>query len=703
MKRLLLLLCCIYSHFGQAQSPKEPLQTLRREAAAIGKSMANGAAVADEKVRQRLIVLHQQAVAAGSVEDEMQILNLLANEYFIMGQLRESAQVQQKLILLAKKHDDSLSVSSHLMDLGRLYFNEEKFSAALNLYMEALRLRERYGARKSSIALVYTHIGRVYAQLNDLQAAEKYLQKAYQIKAEAKDTIALGMIHVSMAEVYRRAKKYELAEKNFQRDIPKRLQNNNLEGVMECYRGLTDLYTDWKKYDQAVYFCEQNLRLARQLNRKRVEGRLMLRLANLYEKQNNPQKANELYQKMGLKVGQIHSLPLQRDTYQKLSTLNARAGNFEAAYQYLQRVNALNDSIMDENSQKLLSELRAKFEVEQKEHEIAELDRQNKAQEQQRKLLLLGIATLSLLALGVIYLNISRRKAFQKLAQEQRQTQQLLTEKEQLLQNLHHTQLHLVQSEKMASLGLLTAGVAHELNNPIGYINASVSALKMDFLELNPVRIKLLALEQSQNLTQDVQAILDDLEKMDATYLFEEMGKLMQSIENGTQRTTEIVAGLRTFSRDTGDAYLPAYLHEGIDSALTLLNHKRNEKLLIHKNYGDLPPVSCQFSKINQVFLNLLDNAIQAVGEAGEIFIQTWQEGQFACVAIRDTGKGMDEATQKRVFEPFFTTKEVGKGTGLGLSISYAIVQQHRGSIEVSSQPNVGTTFTIKLPIAQTN
>jgi two-component system, NtrC family, sensor kinase len=299
-----------------------------------------------------------------------------------------------------------------------------------------------------------------------------------------------------------------------------------------------------------------------------------------------------------------------------------------------------------------------------------------------------------LLVVGIIYLNLLRRKAYEKLHTEQQQTKQLLVEKEQLLHDLNNTQVHLIQSEKMASLGLLTAGVAHEINNPIGFINASVSALKMDFAELNPIRKQILDLQHSNNLPA--------LQRLNAEYLFEEMADLMTSIEKGTQRSAEIVAGLRMFSRDTGDSFVPSDLHEGIDSTLTILNSKvREEGITVHKAYGALPLIPCQFSKLNQVFLNLLDNAIQAVGKQGEVSVKTWCDDHWAYVQIRDTGVGMDEATLKRVFEPFFTTKEIGKGTGLGLSISYAIIQQHQGRIEVQSQQGQGTSFTILLPLTQ--
>jgi two-component system, NtrC family, sensor kinase len=679
------------------QTPLNKATDLRAELKPIAEAMNGGWAVADERVLNRLNNLYRQAQEPA---DQIRINNLLAQEYFILGRMKEAERAYKEAFRLSQRHEDSLSVAHSVSNLGRLYLNEGRLSESLSRFLEALRLREKHGARKPALALSYTYIGRVHTQVGDLKAAEKYLLKAYQLKAEARDTSALGMINISMANVHRRNRRFALAESLYKKDLPKRLSNNNLEGAMENYRGLAETYKDWKRYDEAIFYYEKNVALARRLNRRRAEGLLLLELANLHEQQGQLTQARAVLKQAGLATDSSESVALQHATYQRLADFNAREGNFPLAYRYLQRAVAVRDSVVNENSQKMLSELRAQFEVSQKEREIAALDEQNKAQQRLRNYLLASIGVLLLLLTGIIYLSVARRKAYKKLTLEQQHTQQLLTEKEQLLNNLHQAQVQLVQSEKMASLGLLTAGIAHEINNPIGYINASMSALQMDFQELNPIRKKLLALRSEPNLPAPVRELLTDLERIGATDLFNEMNSLMHSIERGTQRTTEIVAGLKTFARDTGDAFVLSDLHEGIDSALTLLNHKRHEGILIEKNYGILPPVPCQFSKINQVFLNLLDNAIQAVGEAGTVSIGTRHDAQYAYVQISDTGVGMDLVTQQRIFEPFFTTKEVGSGTGLGLSISYAIVQQHRGQIQVESSPGHGTTFTICLPFS---
>jgi hypothetical protein len=247
----------------------------------------------------------------------------------------------------------------------------------------------------------------------------------------------------------------------------------------------------------------------------------------------------------------------------------------------------------------------------------------------------------------------------------------------------------LILNEKMTSLGQLTAGIAHELNNPINFITSGLAAIRMNLRELQPIA-------QARD-ADDLAALMA---QTDAADNLAEIGQLMQSVQLGADRATRIIASLRTFSRDTGEAFMPVDLHESLEDALTLLGAKLRDTVGIHKQYGSLPLVPCQYGRINQVFLNLLDNAIQAVGAGGELFLATWPDDHYAYVSIRDTGPGMDPDTQRRIFEPFFTTKEVGQGTGLGLAISYGIVQQHRGDIEVQSRPGQGATFIVRLPLA---
>lgn len=259
------------------------------------------------------------------------------------------------------------------------------------------------------------------------------------------------------------------------------------------------------------------------------------------------------------------------------------------------------------------------------------------------------------------------------------------------LEELRNTQEQLVESEKMASLGQLTAGIAHEINNPINFVTSTISPLKRDIEELRKFF-------ENDNGMQGKPVKNNSSE---SKFLFKEIAQLLEGIEEGAKRTKNIVLGLRNFSRLDEESFKKTDLHDGLDNTLMLLNSKLKGKIDINKKYGKIPLVECLPGKINQVFMNILSNAIQAIENKGKISIITRLENKMVKVKITDTGHGMTKEVQKRIFEPFFTTKDVGIGTGLGLSISYGIIEKHGGTIEVESEHEKGTTFVISLPVSQ--
>jgi len=277
------------------------------------------------------------------------------------------------------------------------------------------------------------------------------------------------------------------------------------------------------------------------------------------------------------------------------------------------------------------------------------------------------------------------------------------TELQFTLENLKLTQDQLVQSEKLASVGQLTAGIAHELNNPINFISGNVSPLKRDLADIFELLGKYEAIIKDHKLDSSFKEVEQFKENVDFQFLTKEIKSLLEGIGEGAHRSSEIVKGLRSFSRLDDEKFRKADIHDGIDSSLILLYNKTKNKINIHKEYGDLPEIECLPSKLNQVFMNILTNSIQAIEAKGNIFIETISSSIGIKIIIRDTGKGMSPEVKKHIFEPFYTTKEVGSGTGLGLSISYGIIEQHNGNIDVFSEEGKGTEFIISLPINQSS
>jgi len=261
-----------------------------------------------------------------------------------------------------------------------------------------------------------------------------------------------------------------------------------------------------------------------------------------------------------------------------------------------------------------------------------------------------------------------------------------------ILIDLRNTQEQLVESEKMASLGQLTAGIAHEINNPINFVSSTISPLKRDFEEIKElIGKKFNGSANNSRISGENDEVL---------FLLSEISSLLSGIEEGAKRTKNIVHGLRKFTRLDEDTYKKVDLHEGLDSTLMLLNSKLRGKIEIIRKYGRIPLVECLPGKINQVFMNILSNAIHAIDGNGKITISTRHKNAIVSISISDTGAGMTNQIKKRIFEPFFTTKEVGTGTGLGLSISYGIVDNHGGRIKVKSTPEKGSSFVISLPVS---
>lgn len=287
-----------------------------------------------------------------------------------------------------------------------------------------------------------------------------------------------------------------------------------------------------------------------------------------------------------------------------------------------------------------------------------------------------------------------------QLEEHKEELEQQKEELQQTLDYLKDTQAQLVQSEKLASIGQLTAGIAHEINNPVNYINAGIESLEVNLNEIREI-LDLYNEITPKNVEEKLTQIMEVKQRLDYRELILEIRKLIGSIKAGSERTTEIVRGLRTFSRLDENEIKPTDLHEGIDITLVMLHNKFKHHVKISKEYGELPMVECFPGKLNQVFMNILSNAIEAIAEKGTITIKTWEDkpkGRIV-VSIKDDGMGMTKDVMSNIFNPFFTTKEVGKGTGLGLSVSHGIIEQHKGDIKVESSPGKGTEFIISLPI----
>lgn len=300
------------------------------------------------------------------------------------------------------------------------------------------------------------------------------------------------------------------------------------------------------------------------------------------------------------------------------------------------------------------------------------------------------------------------------LNQELKQTLIDLTEKNSrlndALNSLKETQAHLLQSEKMSSLGQLAAGVAHEINNPVGFVSSNLHTLlsySKDLIEIIKLYLSLdEKISRDQAASEDTVGLIESIKErqraIDLNFIIEDMNDLiLQSIE-GTERVKKIVADLKDFSHVDQAELKDVDINRCLESTITIVWNEIKYKASLKKNYGELPIILGYPQQLNQVFMNILVNAAQAITDKGEITLTTRavnEPREGVEIEIKDTGAGMPQEVISRIFDPFFTTKAVGKGTGLGLHVSYKIIQRHKGEIRVESTPGKGSIFTIFLPV----
>ena len=298
--------------------------------------------------------------------------------------------------------------------------------------------------------------------------------------------------------------------------------------------------------------------------------------------------------------------------------------------------------------------------------------------------------------------NVELEKRVNQRTLELRESNDHLTK---ALQDLKDAQTQLVDQEKMASLGQLTAGIAHEINNPINFVTSNINPLRRDVKMLLELFNQVEELAISPYAPEEVKRQINELkEEMEFDYLIDEINHLLKGIDEGANRTAYIVKGLRIFSRTDEDVIKKADIVEGIESTLIILNNQLG-KISVEKSFSGDRIIDCYPGKLNQVFLNLLSNAIYAIRAkwnqeaGGVIHISVESDGNEMTIGFRDNGSGMKEEVVNKMFEPFFTTKPVGEGTGLGLSIVYKTIERHRGKITVKSVWDEGSLFEIKLPV----
>lgn len=632
-------------------------------------------------------------------------IGLLAGHYRRKGIYTFAFSYVFESVAICEKIGDWNGAGQGYIDLGVLYNDTQDNEKSLFYYQKALQIYRKINNPRN-LANVLNNMGNSLVRSKKYKEALNALFESKQIAENIKNQIRMANVYGDLGTLYTKFENTDSLKKGITYflnavNICQKIDNNYLKTT--TLNDLGNTYFLLKEYPKSLFYYEQATNLAK-------------------------------------KIGYAHRL---YSSYEGLSKVYSIQKNYEQAYKFYQLFINLRDSILNDKNQQLIKGAQFQYEINQKDLELekersaslilkGEKESQNilifsvlgalltaifiaiwffRNQQRQREInALLSVKNdeilekNELLEIQTYKLETNNLKIKQKNEEIQNIAENLKEQKEELestLLNLKHAQTKLVQVEKMAGIGTLTAGIAHEINNPINFVKNNIEAVDANLKDILSVVEKYDRLN-AENITEELPKIQKFKKQIDFQIAIEEMEVLVKGIRDGANRTAAIVKGLRTFSRLDEDGIKKVDMHENIDSTLMLLQNQYKERIEIIKNYGNIPQIECFAGKINQVLMNLLANAVQAIEDKGRITITSECIENAILIKIRDSGKGIPLHLKERIFEPFFTTKDVGKGTGLGLSISAGIVEQHKGMLSFESEIGKGTEFFLRLPVLQT-
>ncbi len=626
-------------------------------------------------------------------------------------------------VALMEKLNNKESLARAYVILGNGFTLSTQDDSAIHYFLKSVELGKPYGYVEG-----YVGLAKIYNRTREYNTGLYYSNRAYRESSPSETETRIRSLGMT-ARAYLEMGRIDTAIVLTRDALILSKKNHKDVHVSNFSDFLANMYILQNDLSSAKPLANEGYNIAQRLRSKEMEGSSLATLALISFNEGDNVKALQ----RGLKafdIGQQEKIPyLIYDASFVLLKAHIRLGNLKEAKFYEMQVHKARVADFQVANSKAIIDYKIKYETLQKEHENTDLKNrqitiERTVEEQRAIVTVIVMALIFTIIAGVFVIRAYQNKKRlndllelknsaimsineeMKLRQEEiaKQKNEIEEQKEQLSQALverEETQSLLVHSEKMASLGQLMAGIAHELNNPITFISAGTLALKDNLSEikkrfhLSDADLVAQARDNPTSITTEERKINDDF--------WQENEDLIKSVLTGAERTAKIVNGLRTFSYVSPDGVQLANLIECIEATLTILQSEIKNRIEIQKDYQPIPLVECNVGEISQVFMNIIVNAVHAVNNKGSIRIRTGLAGDKlkVFVSIRDSGTGISENIIKRIFDPFFTTKPLGKGTGLGLSISYKLVEKHHGSIEVNSEPGRGSEFIVKIPVKQ--
>lgn len=667
-----------------------------------------------------LLVSQELAIAEGGEPRKEQLkqlkqLTIEAKKWNLLD-LDSSLVKAQAAINLASELNDKKCLIDNLILLGTIFTQLKEYTAALEVLERVRHLKEELTNIDLPIEVdIANATGTVHRESDDLTKALFYHEQALAYAEQLDQPEKLATTLVSLGKTYRIQGQDSLA-------LTTQLRAQNMEHIAgitghlsDCLVELGLLHEQMGNIDMAFDYFNQALDQEESKGNQKKIARTLNTLATAYAKTKNAHSSIGNSEKALALASANNDYASASDACINLAACYRALKSYEKSLEFENLADTYKNKLLKLERKRLVTTMKANFILTKKESENKYLREREKMLEGNIKrqmvtiiFFCLALLFASALAAFMYSFNEAKKKNNEILQQRnnaiQQQNDAIQQQKkklEEVVLQLKATQSQLVQSEKMASLGQLTAGVAHEINNPVNFIYSGVAGLKKNLgamFKIVDAYDEIATKDAFETKIQEIQAFKKEI---DYEEVRADISGLMKSIEDGAERTGDIVKGLRTFSRIDTSGLHKTNVHENFDSTLIILNNTIRDQIIIEKKYDPtLPEIDTFNGQLNQVFMNILTNAVQAIGEQkGTITIETQAMGDQVQVQISDTGGGMSEETMEHIFEPFYTTKEVGKGTGLGLSISYGIIKEHNGRIEVNSTLNKGTTFTITLPV----
>ncbi len=672
-----------------------------------------------KKALDFLLKGHELSIEAGDKKTESYILDSIGESYISLAEYDKAYEYYVQCLKLAEETGDMRVQSYALFGMGEVFNGKDMYHEAGDYYFRSLSLRREIGY-KAGEAVSLLHFGKFFLKYGDTPKAIDFLEQSLKVSEEIGIKGTIYKVHEVMAEAYEKLD-----------DLPR---------FVEHFKLFHKLRSEVIK--EELENKQKNLSMQFEVERLQKEAEIN-RLTNVVLKEKNEAlegayKNFSVLSSMGQDITSSLNfetiLNILYDNVNKLMDANIFGiGIYHADKQEIEykmtiidskRLPAYSRSMADksqfpvwciENRKEIfINDLPNEYH-----HYIEDYhDRKNFGQflgekpQDPTSMIYLPLLVKEEV-IGLISVQSFKKDAYTPYQLDMLRT--LASYTAAALENasayetlsntyseLTQTQQQLVQADKMASLGQLTAGIAHEINNPVNFMSGSIKPLHRDIedlIEFIRRYDEIIGDALPEDKMKELKAMKAD---MDIDFTMQEILTLLKGVEEGANRTSEIVKGLRNFSRLDESSWKNADLNEGIESTLLLLNNKLLEKKIhLEKNLNKIPLINCYPGQINQVLMNIIGNAIDANEVSGRITISSIADNGLVKVSIKDEGMGMTEDIKQKIFEPFFTTKEVGKGTGLGLSISYGIIDKHHGKIQVESQPGKGTEFIISLPVEQ--